>query len=211
MDESIYASMSISQACAILELPDVNGELTSDDVKIQFRKMALKWHPDKNNGSEAAAETFKKVTIAHALLMRVIENGAGKAEFNASSFDFAGWSSALQRASLDDILKLALAGMDITQIEELLQVNGAHRPPENFGIAPYPRFDAPNSAKRTPCSQSLVDNSTLKESWKNTVVDDGSDDSDQERKGNFDMEAIFKRIEKVDGLDSESEDLDDEC
>ena len=37
-------------------------------IKSAYKKLALKWHPDKNNGSEEATEMFKSISEAYAIL-----------------------------------------------------------------------------------------------------------------------------------------------
>lgn len=39
-----------------------------DDIKKAYRKLALKWHPDKNPNNKAAEENFKKISEAYAVL-----------------------------------------------------------------------------------------------------------------------------------------------
>lgn len=49
----------------ILGLPKT---ATSDEVKKTYRKLALKFHPDKNPGDPSAAEKFKDINRAHSIL-----------------------------------------------------------------------------------------------------------------------------------------------
>ena len=51
----------------VLELD--RHECTIDDIKRQYKKMALKWHPDRNHGQEEyATDQFKQVTAAYSVL-----------------------------------------------------------------------------------------------------------------------------------------------
>jgi DnaJ family protein A protein 5 len=51
----------------VLELE--NRSVSTDDIKKQYRKLALKWHPDKNVGQqELAVEKFKEINAAYTVL-----------------------------------------------------------------------------------------------------------------------------------------------
>lgn len=40
----------------------------ADKIKKEYRKLALKWHPDKNQGDESAQEKFKEISKAYSIL-----------------------------------------------------------------------------------------------------------------------------------------------
>ena len=46
----------------------VDKKATADEIKKAYRKLAVKWHPDKNPNNKAAEEKFKKISEAYAVL-----------------------------------------------------------------------------------------------------------------------------------------------
>ena len=50
------------------EILGVSKNATPTDIKKGYRKMAIKYHPDKNQGDKAAEEKFKKAAEAYEIL-----------------------------------------------------------------------------------------------------------------------------------------------
>jgi curved DNA-binding protein CbpA len=46
----------------------VGKEASESEIKRQFRKLSLIYHPDKNPGDEKAADTFKQINRAYEIL-----------------------------------------------------------------------------------------------------------------------------------------------
>jgi molecular chaperone DnaJ len=77
----------------------ISRDATTEDVKKAYRQLALKYHPDRNEGSKEAEARFKEVTEAYEVLRdpekratydrygrQGLRGGAGGAGFG---FDFA--------------------------------------------------------------------------------------------------------------------------
>src|SRR5678809_1354881 len=47
---------------------EVERTASDDDIKKAYRKLAMKYHPDRNNGAKDAEERFKSITEAYDVL-----------------------------------------------------------------------------------------------------------------------------------------------
>ena len=79
----------------------INKEATPDQIKSAYRKLAVKYHPDKNKGDKASEDKFKEASEAYHILSNserkqnydnfghaAFENsGGGRGGF--SNFDFS--------------------------------------------------------------------------------------------------------------------------
>ena len=52
----------------LYEVLGVQRTATQSEIKSAYRKLAIKYHPDKNPGDKAAEEKFKKITAAYDVL-----------------------------------------------------------------------------------------------------------------------------------------------
>ena len=50
------------------EILGVPRDATSDEIKRAYRKLAMTYHPDRNNGSREAEDRFKEITEAYDVL-----------------------------------------------------------------------------------------------------------------------------------------------
>ena len=53
---------------SLYELLDIPKNSTDADIKKKYRKLALKYHPDKNPNNAEAEEMFKKINHANGIL-----------------------------------------------------------------------------------------------------------------------------------------------
>lgn len=64
---------------------------SEDEIKRAFRKLAIKYHPDKNQGNKEAEEKFKEINEAYQVLSdpdkRAKYDQFGTADFNGSGFE----------------------------------------------------------------------------------------------------------------------------
>ena len=50
------------------EVLGVSKNASDDEIKKAYRKLAVKYHPDKNPGDKTAEEKFKEISEAHEVL-----------------------------------------------------------------------------------------------------------------------------------------------
>ena len=56
---------------SLYELLDIPKASTNEEIKKKYRRLALKYHPDKNPDNVEAEEMFKKINHANSILRLV--------------------------------------------------------------------------------------------------------------------------------------------
>jgi curved DNA-binding protein len=74
----------------------IKKDASADDIKKAYRKLALKYHPDKNPGDKKAEEKFKEITESYAVLSDTEKR---------RQYDQFGESGFHQRFSQEDIYR----------------------------------------------------------------------------------------------------------
>ncbi|MBL9172014.1 MAG: molecular chaperone DnaJ [Verrucomicrobiales bacterium] len=100
------------------EILEVERTASGEEIKKSYRKLAIKWHPDKNPGNKDAEERFKELGEAYEILSdsdkRVLYDRHGHAAFDRRAG--AGRSGGFHDAG--DIFRDAFGGTDIGSIFE---------------------------------------------------------------------------------------------
>lgn len=80
------------------EILGVEKNATDEDIKKAFRKLAIKYHPDKNRGNKDAEEKFKEINEAYQILSdpqkRSQYDQFGTTDFNAQGGGFGGFNAS---------------------------------------------------------------------------------------------------------------------
>jgi DnaJ-class molecular chaperone len=92
--------MDLNEAYNALEIDANNKSITNEYIKKQYRKMALKYHPDKNGNTEESNERFKKINEAYNYLKNIYVE-----DVDADLDTDIGESDNFQSSLYTDILK----------------------------------------------------------------------------------------------------------
>jgi len=70
----------------------VNKTATNDDIKKAYRKLAMKYHPDKNKGDKQAESKFKEINEAYSVLSDEKKRKNYDTFWSSSWNSFSGWA-----------------------------------------------------------------------------------------------------------------------
>jgi len=98
------------------EVLGVAKTASADEIKSAYRKLAMKYHPDRNPGDESAKAKFQEASEAYEVLsnpekrQRYDQFGHQGVEFGPGGFDFSRDFSHAQDVDLSDILNSVFGG-----------------------------------------------------------------------------------------------------
>ena len=99
------------------EVLGVAKTASADEIKSAYRKLAMKYHPDRNPGDESAKAKFQEASEAYEVLsnpekrQRYDQFGHQGVDFGPGGFDFGRDFSHFQDVDLNDILSSVFGGM----------------------------------------------------------------------------------------------------
>jgi curved DNA-binding protein len=121
----------------------VSPTATTDEIKKAYRRLAVRYHPDKTTGDKAASEKFVEINEANQVLSdpenrkkydqfgadwkRYEEAGARQGGFDWSKYASGGGGAQKQRMSAEEFDSMFTAGGDIDLFELLFGERGGRR------------------------------------------------------------------------------------
>eukprot|EP01006_Ploeotia_vitrea_P031325 TRINITY_DN63639_c1_g1_i1.p1 TRINITY_DN63639_c1_g1~~TRINITY_DN63639_c1_g1_i1.p1 ORF type:complete len:403 (+),score=1.53 TRINITY_DN63639_c1_g1_i1:33-1241(+) len=92
---SLYFTSTVAEFVNFYEVLEVEERAGATEIKKSFRKMAMKWHPDKNKDKKLASEKMKVINEAYATLSDETKRDAyDRLKAKIAKFgEYANWAS----------------------------------------------------------------------------------------------------------------------
>lgn len=118
----------------LYEILEISSKASQDEIKKTYRRLAMRWHPDRNLENRAEAERrFKEIGHAYAVLSNAVKRAAydtwlmgnrEKPDESSQGFEEANAFDTFLAEILDLALELAIRGVDQISIYRSLVAEG---------------------------------------------------------------------------------------
>src|SRR6058998_3067491 len=100
------------------EILDVSRTANDEEIKSAYRKLAMRWHPDRNNGSKESEEKFKEMTEAYDVL-RDPQKRAAYDRYGEAGLRAGGMSGGFHHFDLSEALNVFMRDFGFGGIDSM--------------------------------------------------------------------------------------------
>ncbi len=108
------------------EVLGVARTATEEDIKSAYRKLAMRWHPDRNNGSKESEEQFKNLTEAYDVL-RDPQKRAAYDRYGEAGLRAGGMSGGFHHFDLSEALSVFMRDFGMSGFAGFAQAQATDR------------------------------------------------------------------------------------
>src|SRR5207302_5857669 len=100
------------------EVLSIERTASEDEIKGAYRKLAMRWHPDRNDGSKDAEEKFKELTEAYDVL-RDPQKRAAYDRYGESGLRAGGMAGGFHHFDLSEALNVFMRDFGFGGIDSM--------------------------------------------------------------------------------------------
>jgi DnaJ-class molecular chaperone len=151
------------------DLLKIDKNATNNDIKKSYKKLALTYHPDKNNGDD---KMFKNISEAYEILSN--DNKRSQYDYNVSHGVNYSFFNDLTNA--DDLFNEIFKKSDMDVLSSFMDLNRVHPNNESFDTM-FKELFSPDFVPSIPGMSGMISSSTVimngKKIIKTTLIENG--------------------------------------